>query len=282
MVRGARRHRRHGPRVSPDANGSGRHALVNRHAVCAAFASVIGTVALVQCPFPDDNALLAWVRLERPLIFAGLQVGYWTMLFTTPYLALSVLASLGYIFLATADPNDTAPILPPYPGPSGREELSLVIGEVHQAKRPEPVEHPRWLTIPSRGLYTGIAVFGAIGSGKTSGCMYPFAEQLLAYRATDADRKIGGLVLEVKGDFCHKVRGILERHGRAGDYREVSLDSSVRYNPLHNDLDAYTLAYGIASLLNNLFGKGKDPFWQQAYTNLVKFIILLHKVLDDY
>jgi len=34
--------------------------------------------------------------------------------------------------------------------------------------------------------------------------------------------------------------------------------------------------------LNNLFGRGKEPFWQQAYTNLVKFIILLHKVAFDY
>ena len=37
-----------------------------------------------------------------------------------------------------------------------------------------------------------------------------------------------------------------------------------------------------ASVLNNLFGRGKEPFWQQAYTNLVKFIILLHKVAFDY
>ena len=73
-----------------------------------------------------------------------------------------------------------------------------------------------------------------------------------------------------------------KRLGRADDYVEISLDSPYRYNPLHNDLDAYALAYGIASLLNNLFGKGKEPFWQQAYTNLVKFIILLHKVLYDY
>jgi hypothetical protein len=55
-----------------------------------------------------------------------------------------------------------------------------------------------------------------------------------------------------------------------------------RYNPLHNDLDAYALAYGIATLMTNLFGKGKEPFWQQASTNLVKFVILLHQVLDDY
>jgi hypothetical protein len=68
----------------------------------------------------------------------------------------------------------------------------------------------------------------------------------------------------------------LRRYRREGDYVEVSLDSEYRYNPLQNDLEAYALAYNIASLLNNLFGKGKEPFWQQAYTNLVKFIILLH------
>src|SRR5467141_1824861 len=112
--------------------------------------------------------------------------------------------------------------------------------------------------------------------------MYPFAEQILAYRAEDPNRRIGGLILEVKGDFCGKVQEILARHGRAGDYVEISLESEYRYNPLHNDLDAYALAYNIASLLNNLFGRGKEPFWQQAYTNLVKFIILLHTVAFDY
>jgi len=38
--------------------------------------------------------------------------------------------------------------------------------------------------------------------------MYPFAEQLIAYQAHDRGKRIGGLVLEVKGDFCHKVRHI--------------------------------------------------------------------------
>jgi len=34
--------------------------------------------------------------------------------------------------------------------------------------------------------------------------------------------------------------------------------------------------------MTNLFGRGKEPFWQQASTNLVKFVILLHQVLEDY
>jgi fatty acid desaturase len=77
------------------------------------------------------------------------------------------------------------------------------------------------------------------------------------------------------------VRDILRRHGREAAYVEVSLESSYRYNRLHNDVDAYALAYGIATLMTNLFGRGKEPFWQQASTNLVKFVILLHQTLDD-
>src|SRR5579864_5756228 len=127
-----------------------------------------------------------------------------------------------------------------------------------------------------------MAIIGAVGSGKTSACLYPYLEQLLAYRSWSDKNKIGGLFLEVKGDFCQHVRGILERYGRAEDYVEVSLDSPYRYNPLHNDLDAYALAYGIATLITNLFGKSKEPFWQQASTNLVKFVILLHQTVDGY
>jgi hypothetical protein len=35
-------------------------------------------------------------------------------------------------------------------------------------------------------------------------------------------------------------------------------------NPLHNNLDSSALAYSVAALLNNLYGRGKEPFWQQA------------------
>ena len=145
-----------------------------------------------------------------------------------------------------------------------------------------PSANPYWLDIPERGLYTGIAILGAIGASKTTGCMYPYAEQLIAYKAGDPARRIGGLVLEVKGGFCHDVRDLLKKHGRGEDYVSVIVGGEYRYNPLFNDLDAYALAYNIASLLNNLFGKGKEPFWQQAYTNLVKFLIQLHKVAYDY
>ena len=259
-----------------------RTLVESRHFISFLLSAGLGLAGFYRLPFPSDNALLALVRLQKPGIFLGIKWSFTAMLFTTPYVTCSVLFSLAYIFIIRQEKTVRAQRLPMYPPPATRGELFLVVGEIHNPKRKEPVDEPHWLTIPERGLYTGTAIFGAIGSGKTSCCMHPFAEQIFSYRAESEVHRASGLVLEVKGDFCHKVRGILERAGRGNDYVEVSLDSEYRYNPLNNDLEAYTLAYGIASLLNNLFGKGKEPFWQQAYTNLVKFIILLHKVLYDY
>jgi hypothetical protein len=212
-----------------------------------------------------------------------LKFSYVSFLFATPFFAFSLLTSFLYLFVYSSPRRRPKPYtLPPYPDARQREQLFLVLGEVHNPRKPVPAQNPRWLVIPERGLFTGIAVFGAVGTGKTSGCMYPFSRQLLAHRTNDPEKRIGGLVLEVKGDFCHQVRSILKELNRENDYIEISLDSDYCYNPLHNDLDAYALAYAVASLLTNLFGRGKEPFWQQAYTNMVQFIILLHKVLYDY
>jgi len=112
--------------------------------------------------------------------------------------------------------------------------------------------------------------------------MYPYVDQLLRWRADDPECKVGGLILEVKGDFCREVRTILTRAGREADYLEIGLDTGVCYNPLHNDLDPYAVAYAIASLFNNLFGRSSEPFWQQAYTDLLKFVIALRRISEGY
>ena len=256
--------------------------LNSRSFVAALFAMATGIYLFYAHPFPEHQLFLQVISIRAPHAYLSFKCLYTLFLFTTPYMGYLGLLSGIYIFTLKAGRRITAGPLPRYPDPRKRDELFLVVGEVHNPRKPVPSENPYWLTIPERGLFTGIAIFGAVGSGKTSCCIYPFAEQVLAYKASDKKKRIGGLILEVKGDFCRKAREILERHGRPEDYIEISLDSEYRYNPLHNDLDAYALAFNIASLLNNLFGKGKEPFWQQAYTNLVKFIILLHKVAYDY
>lgn len=257
--------------------------IVHHRAVLSfALSCSAGLILFRRYPFPADNSILQLILLQKPWLFESIRWTYTAMLFSTPLIGFSIAFALLFIFVVKADKTLVRNPLPLYPPCASRDRLFLVVGEVHQPKTPDPVENPQWLTIPDRGLFTGMAIFGAVGSGKTSCCMLPFAEQILSYRAADPARRASGLVLEVKGDFCFKVQKTLAKYDRAGDYIEVSLSSQYRYNPLHNDQDAYALAFGIASLLNNLFGRGKEPFWQQAYTNLVKFIILLHKVLYDY
>ncbi len=259
-----------------------RQAVESRFFISFLLAAAIGMTLFFRCPFPADNAVLDLIRIQRPLIFQSLKWTYTAMLFTTPYIGFSVLLSLAYIFVMKQERQLHIAKLPPYPAPGTRESLFVVVGEIHHPRKRGPAETPGWMAIPERGLYTGLAIFGAIGSGKTSSTMYPFAEQVLAFAAADPKRRAGAMILEVKGDFCYKVQELLAKHGRKEDYLEVGLESGYRYNPLHCDLEAYTLAYGIASLMNNLFGKGKEPFWQQAYTNMIKFIILLHKTVWDY
>src|SRR5208283_5992287 len=133
--------------------------------------------------------------------------------------------------------------------PMLRNELELIVGELHHQLKPKPSPTPRWLVIPERGLYTGICVIGAIGSGKTKAVILPALRQLFAYRASDPLLRLSGIVLEVKGDLCRQVQRILEGCGRGPDYIDVSLDGDIRYNPLNSDADAYAQAFNIASVI---------------------------------
>lgn len=246
-------------------------------------AAAVGTWGLRAYPVRlADDLVLQMIFVRKPAVFAVLSYGYATLWFSTPFLLASMAMSLLAIAASRHAPTVRRRGLPRYPRPEQRPAPSLVLGEAHFATRPGRSPAPSWLMVPQRGLYTGIMILGAVGTGKTSACMYPYVEQLLRWRAGDSRRKVGGLLLEVKGDFCRQARGILSRAGRPDDYLEISVGGDICYNPLHNDLDPYAVAYAIGSLLNNLFGKSKEPFWQQAYTDLLKFVIMLRRVSDSY
>jgi hypothetical protein len=233
-------------------------------------------------PIDMANPLLRLIALERPGVFHGLVWSYGLFLYSTPFLVFSMIFSLLYVHLYRTELELAAGALPPYPDPHTRTELSLVVGEVHRQLVPEPSPVPRWLSIPERGLYTGIASFGSIGSGKTYGLILPAMRQLFAYRASDPARRLSGIVLEVKGDLCRQLQRILEWCGREQDYVEVSLDGNIRYNPLNNSLDPYAQAFNIASIITSIWGRGREPFWQQSYTDLVRYVIMLHRIRDGY
>lgn len=221
-----------------------RFLFENRSLVSTVVAAAIWAVGWLHWPFPEDNQVLALISVVRPYVYHAIRYTYQAMWFTTPFIVALTTLSLGYIFFMRRSSRVGCPTLPAYPAPAAREQLFVVVGELHKARKADPVARPSWLAIPQRGLYTGLGIFGAVGSGKTTCCMYPFAEQILSHRHNDPDRRAGALILEVKGDFCYRVQEILRKYGRESDYVEISLDCEYRYNPLHSDLEAYALAYG--------------------------------------
>lgn len=144
-------------------------------------------------PFPRDGWLFELLLSDRPWVFYGVSGIYSLLCYSTPFFLISATLSLAYILMPGGTRRRSQIALPPPPEPT---ELAVVVGEIHQERLPEPSDSPRWLVIPERGLFTGIAIIGAIGSGKTSCCMYPFAKRIFSYG--DSGRRVGGLVLEVK------------------------------------------------------------------------------------
>lgn len=157
--------------------------------------------------------------------------------------------------------------LPPYPFDPNQE--ALVIGEQH-AQEGEQVEDPRWLVLPFEGLYGNTICLGATGSAKTSSLAYPLTMQLIRIHANDPERKLGGLIMDPKGNYAHFVREQMARAGRADDFFEVALDGEVYTNVLGRpDLNAPALAGHFFDAIKNYQGEGNhDPFWRQEALDL--------------
>ena len=252
---------------------------MTRVGVAAAAAAAV----FLWWPFPAAGAdpVVDLVAARSPVLHALLRGWH----YAAPCLALvgvwSFLVAIGRVWLPSWS-GRLGGDLPPWPTHPEDSSLSLVVGEVHHPVEACEVAEPTWLTIPETGLYTGVFIAGAVGSGKTTACMRPFAEQLFGWQASNPRRRAAGLVLEVKGDFCEQVRQILEDAGRGEDYIELGLGGRWQWNPLSDwRMDASSLAGTIASLINQLGGKSKDPFWQLAYLNFTQWVIVLHRMCPD-
>ncbi|MYC87691.1 MAG: TraM recognition domain-containing protein [Gemmatimonadales bacterium] len=239
-------------------------------------------VRALLAPFPPigGNPFLDLIAHNDPGIHAAIRAWYYLAPGAAVLLAGSVMRSVSRVWLEPLAMRRNRGRLPAWPNSPKDDAPSLVVGELHHPTVARESDSPSWLVVPEKGLYTGVLVVGAVGTGKTTACMYPFARQLLSWQAHDGDRRAGALVLEVKGDFCHQVRRILGEAGREDDYLEIGLGGAWQWNPLDDPLlDSYSMAYSVASLINQLFGKSREPFWQQAYTNLVRWIVELHRLL---
>jgi len=140
-----------------------RRILVSRHFTAALLAMGTGLYLFYARPFPETPVFLHVISIRAPRAFLSFRYLYTVCLFTTPYLAYLGIFSGLYIATLKFRQRIAPGRLPRYPDPRTRNDLFLVIGEVHNPRKPGPSETPHWLTIPERGLFTGIAILGAVG-----------------------------------------------------------------------------------------------------------------------
>ena len=234
----------------------------------AGLASATALAHAFRAPFPGSggNPVLDLIAYHDPALHGVIRIWHYAAPAVAVLLAGSLCLSVWRVWLQPRAGAGGRGKLPQWPASPSDAAPSVVVGELHHPTAPCESERPSWLVIPETGLYTGVLIVGAVGSGKTSACMYPFAQQILSWQANRPARRASALVLEVKGDFCHAVRRILEEAGRGDDYLEIGLEGAWQWNPLDDPLlDTYSLAYTVSTLINQLFGKSREPFWQQAY-----------------
>lgn len=131
------------------------------------------------------------------------------------------------------------------------------------------------LYINEKGLYQNILVTGTIGSGKTSSAMYPFTKQLIAYKANNSKEKLGLLILDVKGNYHKQVEEYCNLYNRKKDLNVLSLDGTIRYNPLDKpNLKAHILANRLKTILTLFSSKNGEAYWldkaEQILTECIK------------
>ena len=120
-----------------------------------------------------------------------------------------------------------------------------------------------------------VVIFGSTGSGKTICVMNALLDRLIASKRCRP--KLGGLILDYKGDYLEKVKSLCQAHGREKDLIVISPHSGVAWNPLDCDESEHEIAAWLVTAMKALGHKDEDQsfFTSQSEALLANSIAIL-------
>ena len=171
------------------------------------------------------------------------------------------------------------------------DKLNLLIGNDEKTGKN--------IYVQETGLYQNFLITGTIGTGKTSSAMYPFTEQILRFNSKNKDRKIGTLILDVKGNYYNHVKEYAEKINLQDDLIVIELGGRYKYNPLHKPyLKPAILANRLKLILELFSENNSESYWldeaEKVLTEAIKLCRIynkgyvtfteIHKIVteDDY
>ena len=158
--------------------------------------------------------------------------------------------------------------------PIRSQTLELLVGQNEKTKEP--------IYLPEKSLYQNIFITGTIGTGKTSSAMYPFTKQLISYEHNNENKKLGMLILDVKGNYHQKVLEFAKEFNREDDVITIELNGNYTYNPLDKpNLKPSILANRLKTILLLFSQNNSESYWLDKSAQILEECIKLCRLYNE-
>lgn len=133
-------------------------------------------------------------------------------------------------------------------------------------------------------FFKNCIVFGMTGTGKTVCLLNALLDGLMA---SSTAKPAAGLILDPKGDFLRKIRGLCRSYGRENDLLVLNpsdLSNTIRWNPFDSDDDELELSARFAAVLQAVGqkgGGGEDAFWIDSARKFIRYAIVLLRLTNS-
>ena len=112
--------------------------------------------------------------------------------------------------------------------------------------------------------------------------MYPITKQLLKYNSENKDKKIGMLILDVKGNYYSQVKKYAEKYKLLDDLIAIELESNITYNPLHKpNLKPTVLANRLRTILELFSENNSESYWLDKAEQVIAEAIKLCRLYNN-
>lgn len=143
-------------------------------------------------------------------------------------------------------------------------------------------DEDRKIIIPEKSLYQNILITGTTGSGKTSSAMYPFCKQLIKHNSLSQDKKLGMLILDVKGNFYEHVLEFAKSSFREKDVILIKIGGNVTYNPLNKpNLKPSVLSDRLKTILLLFSPNNSESYWLDKVSQILSECIKLCRLYNN-
>jgi len=122
------------------------------------------------------------------------------------------------------------------------------------------------ISLSARVLCQNILATGMVGSGKTTSVIYPILKNLISFRASEPDRKIGLFVFDSKCDrTSERVQAWAEQSGRGGDIVVIRPGSKWGFCPIPDEGLLSRIEIVAAKITAGFNDMGTDnEYWNQT------------------